>query len=151
MLCVCRLYVHIRRGQNKAKIKFYIIFLFRVTTENFRLYIKVRAALHIQARITRDKLYGVYGDEAPSLRTVERWGMLFHEGREEVEGEARPGRLITQTTSENIEKAHLLINDDPYSTIEEVQEQSGLNYGSIHRIITDYLNLKKISARYVPK
>jgi hypothetical protein len=84
---MCRLFVRIQGGRNKAKLKFNIIFLFQRTTENFRFYIKVRTALHIQARIIHDELYAVYGDEAPSLRTVERWSKLFCEGREEVEGE----------------------------------------------------------------
>ena len=105
---MCRLYEHIQRDQHKAKIKFNIIFLFQMTTENFRFYIKMRTALYIQARIIHDELYAVYGDEAPSLRTVERWSMFFREGREEVEDEARPGRPITQTTSDNIEKVRLL-------------------------------------------
>ena len=89
-VCVCmyRLYEHIQRDQNKAKIKFNIIFLFQMTTENFRFYIMVRTALHIQTRIIHDELYTVYGDEASSLGTVERWPMFFREGREEVEDEA---------------------------------------------------------------
>ena len=74
---MCRLYEHIQRGQNEAQIKSSIIFLFQMTTENLRFYIKVLTALHIQARIIHDELYGVYGDEAPSLRTVERWSMLL--------------------------------------------------------------------------
>ena len=53
-----------------------------MTTENFRFYIKVRTAFHIQARIIHNELYTVYGDEAPSLRTVERWSMFFRVGRE---------------------------------------------------------------------
>jgi len=32
-----------------------------------------------------------------------------------------------------------------------VQDQTGLSYGTIQRIITDHLNLKKITARYIPK
>ena len=93
----------------------------------------------------------MYGDEAPSLRIVERWFMLFREGREGVEDEARPGSPISQGIPENGEKVRHLINDDPYSTIEGLQEQSSLSYGTIHRIITDHLNLKKITAHYVPK
>jgi transposase len=99
-----------------------------MSTENFRFYIKVRTALNIQARIIYDELYSVYGDQAPSLRTVERWSKLFREGREELEDEARSGRSITETTSENIEQIRLLINDDPYLTIEELQEQTDLSY-----------------------
>ncbi|CAF4025131.1 unnamed protein product, partial [Rotaria sordida] len=92
-----------------------------------------------------------YGDQAPSFRTVERWSKLFREGREEIEDEARPGRHITETTSENIKQIRLLIDDDPYLTIEELQEQTDLGYGTIHRIITSHLNLRKVIARYLPK
>ncbi len=81
--------------------------------ENYRFYIKVRTALNIQAKVIHDELYSVFGDQAPSLRTVERWSMLFRDGREEVEDEARPGRPITETTSEHIEQVRLLIDDDP--------------------------------------
>ncbi|CAF1549282.1 unnamed protein product, partial [Rotaria sordida] len=122
-----------------------------MSTENFRFYIKVRTALNIQARIIHDELYSVYGDQAPSLTTVKRWSQLFREGREEIEDESRPGRPITETTSENIEEIRLLINDDPYLTIEELQEQTDLSYGTVHRIITDHLNLRKVTARYIPK
>jgi hypothetical protein len=41
--------------------------------ENFRFYIKVRTALDIQPTIIRDELCTVFGDEAPSFRTVARW------------------------------------------------------------------------------
>ncbi len=58
---------------------------------NFRFYIKVCTALNIQARLIHEELYSVFGDEAPSLRTFERWTKWFRENREEVEDEARSG------------------------------------------------------------
>ncbi|CAF1347760.1 unnamed protein product [Rotaria sordida] len=122
-----------------------------MSTENFRFYIKVRTAFNIQARIIHDELYSVYSNEAPSLRTLERWSKLFREGREEIEDKARPSRPTTETTSENIEQIRLLIDDDPYLTVEELQEQTNLSYDTIHRIITSYLNLRKVTARYIPK
>jgi histone-lysine N-methyltransferase SETMAR len=98
-----------------------------------------------------DELYSVCGDQAPSYATVKRWAKWFHEGREEVEDEARPGRPVTETTSENNEQVRLLIDDDPHITIEEVQEQTGLSYGTVQRTITGHLNLKKVTARCIPK
>ena len=74
-----------------------------MSAENFRFYIKVRAALNISPRIIPDELNSVYGDQAPCLRTVKRWSKLFHEGREEIEDKPRSGRPITETTFENIE------------------------------------------------
>jgi histone-lysine N-methyltransferase SETMAR len=122
-----------------------------MTTENFRFYIKVRTALSISARVIHDELTSVYGDEAPSLSTVERWSKLFREGREEIEDKARPGRPITETTAENVEQVRLLIDDDPRITIDDIQEQTDLSYGTVQRIIVDHLKLRKIAARYIPK
>ncbi|CAF1411114.1 unnamed protein product [Adineta ricciae] len=122
-----------------------------MSKENFRFYIKVRTALDVQARVIHDELYSVYGDQAPGLSTVERWSKLFREGREELEDDARSGRPISETTPQNIEQIRLLIDDDPYLTIEEIQEETGFSYGTIQRILTTHLNLRKITARYVPK
>ena len=119
--------------------------------ESFRFYIKVRTALNISAGAIYDELYSVCGDQAPSYATVKRWAKWFREGGEEIEDEARPGRPVTETTFENIEQVRLLIDDDPHITIEEVQEQTGLSHGTVQRIITDPLNLKKATARYIPK
>jgi len=122
-----------------------------MSKENFRFYIKVRTALNIPPGVIYDELYSVYSEQAPSYATVKRWAKSFNEGREEIEDEARPGRFVTETTSDNIEEVRLLIDDDPHITIEEVQEQTGLSHGTVQRIITDHLNLRKITARYIPK
>ena len=122
-----------------------------MSKENFRFYIKVRTALNISAGAIYDELYSFCGDQAPSYAIAKRWAKWFREGREEVEDEARPGRPVTETTSENIEQVRLIIDDDPHITIEEMQEQTGLSHGTVQRIITDHLNLKKVTARYIPK
>ncbi|CAF3812108.1 unnamed protein product, partial [Rotaria sp. Silwood1] len=64
----------------------------------------MRTALGIPARIIHDELNSVYGNEAPGLNTVERWSKLFRDGREEIEDKPRPGRPITETTTENIKQ-----------------------------------------------
>ncbi|CAF2167209.1 unnamed protein product [Rotaria magnacalcarata] len=97
-----------------------------MSKENFRFYIKVHTALNVQVRVTYEELHSVFADEVPPLRTVERWAKWFREGREEVEDEARPGRPVTETTTENIEQISHLIDDDPCNNIEELQEQTGL-------------------------
>ncbi|CAF3917223.1 unnamed protein product [Rotaria sp. Silwood1] len=122
-----------------------------MNNENIRFYTKVRTALNIPARIIYDELCSVFGDQVPALRTVKWWSKLFQEGREDVEDEERPGSPITETTSENIEQVRSLINDNPHVTIQEMEVQTGLSHGTIHRIISDHLNLKKLTARYIPK
>ncbi|CAF0904142.1 unnamed protein product [Rotaria sordida] len=123
----------------------------RMDKEHFRFYIKVRTALHIEPIVIYNELYTVFVDEVPLLRTVQRWSKRFREGREEVEDEERPGRPITETTSENIEQVRDLIKDDPYATIDELEARSGLSHGTVQRIVSDHLQFKKVTARYVVK
>ena len=70
------------------------------------------------------------------LRTVERWSVWFREGREEIEDEPRPDRLVIETTSENIEQVRLTSESDSRTT---------------HRILSSHLNLRKSTDRYVSK
>ncbi|CAF4014420.1 unnamed protein product [Rotaria magnacalcarata] len=74
-------------------------------------------------------IYSPHQQYSPPLRTVKRWAKWFREGREEVDDEARPAD----------------------HTIEELQEQTGLSYSTTQRIISDHLQLRKITARYIPK
>ncbi|CAF4630581.1 unnamed protein product [Rotaria sp. Silwood2] len=122
-----------------------------MNTENFRFYIKVRTAVNIEARTIHEELHMVFGDEAPSYRTVARWTQWFREGREEIEDEELSGRPVTETTLDNIEEILSIVNDDPHVTIAELQEHTRLSYGTVHRILSDHLELRKIIARYIPK
>ncbi|CAF4570854.1 unnamed protein product, partial [Rotaria magnacalcarata] len=56
---------------------------------------------------------------------------LFRDGRKEIEDKARPGRPITETTTENIEQVRLLINYDPYITLESIQIRADASYGTV--------------------
>ncbi|CAF1541255.1 unnamed protein product [Adineta ricciae] len=119
--------------------------------EYFRFYIKVRTALHIDPIVIHNELNTVFGDETPPLRTVQQWSKWFRDGREDVEDEERVGRPITETTAENIPQVHDLINDDPQITIKELEAESSLSHGTIQQIISDHLQLEKVTARYVSK
>ncbi len=125
--------------------------LFQITTENFRFYIKVRTALNIPARVIHDELKSAYGDKVPGLRTVERWSKSFRDSRDEIEDTAQPCRPITKTTTEKIEQVRLLIDNDPYITIEGIQWQTGLSFETVQRIVSDHLKLRKITEHYIYK
>ncbi len=138
-LCTCAILLFTSQKFRKTKASFiHRHSLFRMSAENFHFYIKVRTTLNIQSRIIHDELNSVYGDQASSLRTVERWLKLFRDCREDIEDKPRPGRPITETTFENIEQFRLLINDDPYLTLEQLEHQTDLSHGTIHRMISDH-------------
>ncbi|CAF1531507.1 unnamed protein product [Rotaria magnacalcarata] len=118
--------------------------------EQIRAYIKVRIALNVQPKSIFDDFCTVLRDQAPSYNTVVRRSKLCREGREEVEDEPQPDRPVTETTPDNIEKVHHLIDNDPYLTIDEIQVEAGLSHGTTQRIVSDHLKLKKITARWIP-
>ena len=60
-------------------------------------------------------------------------------------------KTYTETTSEKIKLVQSIINDDPCITIDELEAQINLSHGTIQQIVSDHLNLRKITARYVPK
>ncbi|CAF1476495.1 unnamed protein product, partial [Rotaria sordida] len=53
--------------------------------EYFRCYIKVYTALHIVPIVIHNELHTGFDDEAPPLRTVQRWSKWFRESGGEVE------------------------------------------------------------------
>jgi [histone H3]-lysine36 N-dimethyltransferase SETMAR len=118
--------------------------------ENIRFYIKVRTALNIEPKSIYDELYSVFGDSAPAYSTVAKWSKSFRDGRERIEDEPRIGRPVTETTSENIENIRSIVNSDPHVTIDEIQLETGLSRGTIERIMSDHLKLRKLTARWVP-
>ena len=65
---------------------------------------------------------------------------MFGEGRED---QPRP---VTETTTEHIEEVRCRID----LTIDEIQVETGMSRGTIERIISDYLQLRKITTRWVP-
>lgn len=87
--------------------------------ENFGFYIKVRTALNVEATTIHDELRAVFGDEAPSYRTIARWAQWFREEREEIDDDERSGRPVTESTPENIEEIHSIVSDNHHTTIAE--------------------------------
>ena len=72
-------------------------------------------------------------------------------GRTSVDDEERSGRLPTSTTPENIAKVREAILADRRQTIHDVYEIVELSYGTVQRILADNLNMRRISARFVPR
>ena len=61
------------------------------------------------------------------------------------------GQPSTSTTPENIAKVQKDILADLRQTIHYVCEIVGLSYGTVQRILADNLNMRLISARFVPR
>ena len=118
--------------------------------ENLRFYVKTRRLLKIPPIEIFNELTSAYGSQAPSYPFVVKWFNFFGDGRESVKDEPRSGRPRTALTDENIQLVREVIQENPYSTYEEIEELTSLHPPTIQTIIHEHLHLRKITSRYVP-
>lgn len=97
------------------------------------------------------RLNNVCGDDAPSKSSVYRWVDEFKQGRDSTQDAPRAGRPSTGVTTENINKARQLIEENPRLTIAELEVDLGVGSGTVQKILHEELGLSKMSARWIPK
>lgn len=91
------------------------------------------------------------GDSAPPYSTVARWCKEFKLGRTSTEDEHREGRPTSSLTEENVKKIEDIVLADRRVTVRHLAEVTGISYGSVQNILTSKMNMKKVSARWVPR
>ncbi|CAF0990645.1 unnamed protein product, partial [Didymodactylos carnosus] len=91
-----------------------------------------------------------WGDQAPSDRTILNWYHEFQSSYFSVEDAVRSGRPRTAVNEETIDAVTAIIEDDPHSTYEPIEDTLGITSPSINSVIHDYLKLHKVCARWVP-
>src|SRR5215475_10286655 len=96
-------------------------------------------------------LQQVYGEGALKGRTAFKWVQRFREGREDPKDDSRSGRPSTSRGNENIDRVHSLVLSDRRMTIRMIAEELGLGKPSVHTILTEHLEMKKVCAKIVPK
>ena len=117
----------------------------------YRAVIKFLVLEGQSSKQVEERLTSVYGQSSPSSTTIKRWVKEFQRGRESLEDDPRSGRPTTSTSPENIEKVHKLVIENRRISLYELEEATGISYGSIHNILHDELHMSKVCARWVPK
>ena len=95
-------------------------------------------------------LQQVYGEYAVKERIVLKWGQHIREGRGNPMNDARSERPSTSSGNENIDHVCSLMHSDCRLTVRMIAEL-GLGKSSIHRILTEHLEMKNVWAKIVPK
>jgi len=88
---------------------------------------------------------------APSYSMVKKWAAEFKRGRDSLEDDPPPGRSVTVSTKETIEKMHDMILADQQIKQRYIATQLGISQECVHAIIHNELRMMKVSARWVPK
>ena len=92
-----------------------------------------------------------FGESTMSKTRVYELYKRFQEGREDVEDDERPGRPSTSIADENVDKVKEMIMNDRRITIRKVADDVGISIGSCHEIFSDFLGMKRVTAKFVPK
>lgn len=100
---------------------------------------------------TQQKLEKYYGDSSPSIGTIHHWFTQFRCGRTSTSDAERSGRPIEVHTLEMVDKIHGMILDDRRTKVRELVEATGISFGSVVSILNKYLDMKKLSARCLPR
>ena len=99
----------------------------------------------------KGELDSVYGDSAPSFTAVKFWAAEFKRGRKSLgdgEGSERPKPA---TDDENIAKVHQMVLDDRRIKVRVIAEVINMSKERVCHILSQYLGMRKLSARWVPR
>jgi len=91
------------------------------------------------------------GEHAPAYSTVKNWVAQFKCGDFSTCDAPRPGRPKTVTTPEIIDQIHELILEDCRISAKSIAEKLGISRERIGSIIHEDLDMRKLSAKWVPK
>jgi response regulator of citrate/malate metabolism len=72
-------------------------------------------------------------------------------GRESVTDEERSGQPATSRTEESIAKVCQILHENRRLTVRNIAEQVNIDRGTVRKIITEDLDMRKVYAKMVPK
>ena len=91
------------------------------------------------------------GEHAPSYATVKNWVAQFKRGDFSTCDAPCPGIPKTVTTLEIIDQIHELILEDHRISAKSIAEQLDISSDQVGSIIHGDLDIRKLSAKWVPK
>jgi len=91
------------------------------------------------------------GEHAPSYAIVKNWVAQFKRGDFSTCDAPRPGRPKTVTKPEIIDQIQELILEDRRISAKSIAEQLGISHERVGSIIHEELDMRKLSAKWVPK
>ena len=116
-----------------------------------RVCVKFCFLLRKSAAATVLMLQEAFKEEVLSKTQVYEWYACFKGGEMSREAQPRSGRPSTCQNDENLEKNRNAINADHRQIIDEISEITGLPWSSCQRMLTEDLNMKRVSIKFVPQ
>ena len=75
----------------------------------------------------------------------------FKEGRISVGEDPRPGRPSSSTNDDHVQRVRAVVLGNHRLTVREVSDEVGISIGFCHQIFTEKLQMRRVSAKFVPR
>nr|XP_012143528.1 PREDICTED: putative uncharacterized protein FLJ37770 [Megachile rotundata] len=116
-----------------------------------RCAIKFCVKLNKSATETFNMIHQAYKDDSMSRTSVFEWHKNFKDGREDDEDEQRVERPSSSRSDTNVDKVREILNSDRRLSIRLIAQELNLTKSTIHSIVTEDLQMRKVCAKLVPK
>ncbi|CAF4608607.1 unnamed protein product, partial [Rotaria sp. Silwood2] len=116
---------------------------FQLSREQFRTMILYDWKIGLTYKDSHGRLVQAWGEQAPSDHTVFNWLREFQRDNFIVKDAPRSGHPSTSVNEQTIDAVRKIIEDDPHSTYQQIENILGISSTAINSIIHDYLNLRK--------
>ena len=100
---------------------------------------------------TMDLMKTASGKSTVARSLVYKWHKRYSEGRETICDDERSGRPVSRRRESDVELVRCVLNEDRRYTIHEICTKVDMSYGTFRRIITEELEMRRVSARWVPR
>ena len=118
---------------------------------HFRAYVYTGFKMGKTVSLLHDELVLVFGESyVPNLRTLQQWVADIKAGTFTLEKGVSSGRPRGTRTSELVNKVDDLLANDPRMSTWDLAELLNIDQKSIHRIVTEDLDLKHVCSVWVP-
>ena len=96
-------------------------------------------------------LQEAFKEEALSRTQVYEWCSHFKGGEMSCEDQPRSGRPSTCRNYGNLDKVQDAISADRRRTTDEISEITCMSWSSCQQMLTEDLNMKHVSAKFIPR
>ena len=100
---------------------------------------------------TYEMLQAAFGESCLSRSKSFEWYARFKSGRRSFEDDPFPGRRSTSHTEEMVARARKITRADRRLTIREAAEDGGIEFGTCQKTLTEELQMRRVSAKFVPQ
>jgi len=105
----------------------------------------------ISDKAIHDDMLATLSDNAPAYSVLKSWLAEFKRRRNNVEDEHRAGRPKDAGSIENVQVVNDTLKEDIHLTIRHIAETTDIRAITVYPIVSDYMGMKKVSTRWVPR